>query len=57
MSDAISALNGASYQGFATIREIGPLGMITFLKWGHKKLRSMPKTMFICHYHLINVGF
>lgn len=29
MSDPVSALNGASFQGFATIREIGPLGMIT----------------------------
>lgn len=29
MAKAVSALNGASYQGFAAIREIGPLGMIT----------------------------
>lgn len=29
MSDPVSALNGATYTGFATIREIGPLGMIT----------------------------
>lgn len=29
MSDAVSALNGASFDGFARIREIGPLGMIT----------------------------
>jgi sarcosine oxidase, subunit gamma len=29
MSEAISALGGASYQGFAAIREIGPLGMIS----------------------------
>lgn len=29
MSDPISALNGANFQGFATIREIGPLGMIS----------------------------
>ena len=29
MSDAVSALSGASYTGFATITEIGPLGMIT----------------------------
>ena len=28
MSDPVSALNGASFDGFATIREIGPLGMI-----------------------------
>jgi sarcosine oxidase, subunit gamma len=29
MSDAISALNGHRFDGFATIREVGPLGMIT----------------------------
>lgn len=29
MSDPISALNGAAFQGFASIREIGPLGMIS----------------------------
>ena len=29
MAEAVSALNGASYQGFASIREIGPLGMIS----------------------------
>ncbi len=29
MSDPISALDGASFDGFAKIREIGPLGMIT----------------------------
>lgn len=29
MADPVSALNGASYQGFASVREIGPLGMIT----------------------------
>ncbi|NTT86591.1 sarcosine oxidase subunit gamma [Tabrizicola fusiformis] len=29
MADPISALSGASYDGFASIREIGPLGMIT----------------------------
>lgn len=29
MSDPVSALGGAVYQGFATVREIGPLGMIT----------------------------
>jgi sarcosine oxidase, subunit gamma len=36
MSDPVSALGGASYSGFATIREIGPLGMIT--------LRAKPDT-------------
>lgn len=29
MSDLVSALGGASFEGFANIREIGPLGMIT----------------------------
>lgn len=29
MADPISALNGAAFDGFAKIREIGPLGMIT----------------------------
>jgi len=29
MSDAVSALGGASFNGFATVREIGPLGMIS----------------------------
>lgn len=29
MSDPVSALNGASFDGFASIREIGPLGMIS----------------------------
>ena len=29
MHDPVSALNGQSFEGFANIREIGPLGMIT----------------------------
>ena len=29
MSDPVSALNGARYQGFATVEELGPQGMIT----------------------------
>ena len=29
MSDPVSALNGTRYDGFASIREIGPLGMIS----------------------------
>ena len=29
MSDPVSALGGASYNGFASIREVGPVGMIT----------------------------
>jgi sarcosine oxidase, subunit gamma len=38
MSDPVSALNGASFQGFASIREIGPLGMITLRAKGLKAL-------------------
>ena len=38
MSDPVSALNGASFQGFATIREVGPLGMITLRAKGLKSL-------------------
>ena len=38
MSEPISALNGASFQGFATIREIGPVGMITLRAKGLKSL-------------------
>ncbi len=44
MSDAVSALDGASTQGFATVREIGPLGMVTLrakdLKGIDKAVRS-----------------
>ena len=29
MSNAVSALGGASFEGFVTVREIGPLGMIS----------------------------
>ena len=36
MSDPVSALGGASFEGFATVREIGPLGMIS--------LRAKPGT-------------
>jgi sarcosine oxidase subunit gamma len=36
MSDPVSALNGATFDGFATVREIGPLGMIS--------LRAKPGT-------------
>lgn len=36
MSNPVSPLNGASFDGFAKIREIGPLGMIT--------LRAKPGT-------------
>jgi sarcosine oxidase, subunit gamma len=43
MSDPVSALNGASFQGFATIREIGPLGMITLRAKGLKSLDKAVK--------------
>ena len=42
MSDPVSALNGASFQGFAPIREIGPVGMITLRAKG---LKSMDKAI------------
>jgi sarcosine oxidase subunit gamma len=38
MSDPVSALGGASFHGFATIREIGPLGMVTLRAKGLKSL-------------------
>ena len=38
MSDPVSALNGASFDGFASIREIGPVGMITLRAKGLKSL-------------------
>lgn len=38
MSDPVSALGGVRFQGFATIREIGPLGMITLRAKGLKSL-------------------
>lgn len=38
MSDPVSALGGTSFHGFATIREIGPLGMITLRAKGLKSL-------------------
>lgn len=45
MSDPVSALNGANFQGFATIREIGPLGMITLRAKGLKSLDKAIKTV------------
>jgi sarcosine oxidase subunit gamma len=45
MSDPVSALNGASFQGFATIREIGPLGMITLRAKGVKALDKAVKSV------------
>jgi sarcosine oxidase subunit gamma len=38
MSDPVCARNGASFQGFATIREIGPVGMIALRAKGLKSL-------------------
>jgi sarcosine oxidase, subunit gamma len=38
MSDPVSALGGASFQGFASIREIGPVGMISLRAKGLKAL-------------------
>lgn len=38
MSDPVSALAGASFTGFATIREIGPIGMIALRAKGLKGL-------------------
>ena len=45
MSDPVSALNGASFKGFATIREIGPLGMITLRAKGLKSLDKAIKAV------------
>ena len=45
MSDPVSALNGASFQGFASIREIGPVGMITLRAKGLKSLDKANKAV------------
>ena len=45
MSDPVSALGGASFEGFATIREIGPLGMITLRAKGVKALDKAVKAV------------
>ncbi len=45
MSDPVSALNGASFQGFATIQEIGPLGMISLRAKGLKALDKAVKAV------------
>ena len=42
MSEPVSALMGASFQGFATIREIGPLGMVSLRA---KRLKSLDKAI------------
>ncbi len=43
MSDPVSALGGASFDGFAKVREIGPLGMITLRAKGLKGLAKAVK--------------
>jgi sarcosine oxidase subunit gamma len=43
MSDPVSALGGARFNGTATIREIGPLGMITLRAKGVKGLAKAVK--------------
>jgi sarcosine oxidase, subunit gamma len=43
MSDAVSALGGASFEGFAAIREVGPLGMIS-LRCKHD-VKALPKAI------------
>lgn len=43
MSDPVSALKGASFDGFATIREIGPLGMISLRQKGGAALTKAIK--------------
>jgi sarcosine oxidase, subunit gamma len=43
MSDPVSALGGASFDGFASIREIGPLGMIS-LRCKHD-VKALPKAI------------
>ncbi len=42
MSDPVSALDGASTQGFATVREMGPLGMVTLRA---KDLKNIDKAV------------
>ena len=48
MSKPVSALNGATFQGFASIREIGPLGMITLRAKGVKALEKAVKSVTGC---------
>jgi len=43
MSDPVSALQGAKFDGFASIREIGPLGMITLRANDLKSLENAIK--------------
>lgn len=49
MSEPVSALNGASFDGFVALREIGPLGMITLrAKAGTKGLDKAIKAATGC---------
>lgn len=49
MSDPVSPLSGASYDGFALVREIGPLGMITLrAKEGTPGLEAAVRTATGC---------
>ncbi len=43
MSDPVSALKGASFDGFAMVREIGPVGMVTLRAKGLKALEKAIK--------------
>ena len=45
MSEPVSALGGASFQGFATLREIGPIGMISLRAKGLKPLDKAVKAV------------
>lgn len=45
MSDPVSALGGASVRGFATVREVGPLGMISLRAKGLKSLEKAIKAV------------
>lgn len=44
MSDPVSALGGARYEGFASVHEIGPVGMITLRGKGLKSLDKAVKS-------------
>ncbi len=48
MSDPVSALRGARFDGFATIREIGPLGMISLRAKGLNGLAKAVKAATGC---------
>lgn len=49
MSEPVSALNGASFDGFVAVREIGPMGMITLrAKAGTKGLEAAVKAATGC---------